>query len=417
MKQLVAYVLGLVTVAGWLAADIGDRRAWPPVHAMAGLPMQGRDAGATERRAIVAKTPGVDLAGMDRSVAPGDNFWVYANGAWDKATAIPADRSSYGVDSILVDEARNRTVALIQESARGAGNDGTRKIGDFYASFMDEAGIEAKGLKPVKPELEAVSAISDKRALARALGGSLRSDVDPLNATNFYTDHLFGLFVAQALDDPSRNVAYLLQGGLGMPDREYYLSDKPQMAELRTKYQAHVAAMLKLAGAADADARTRAARIYALEKRMALVHATRVESEDVHGVIAWKREELSTRAPGLDWAAFLEAAALQKESPLLRLAPEGHHRPGSARRQRAARRLEGLAHVSHDRARGAVAAQGLRRGALRVLRQGAQRHAAATRAMEARRRLHQRRPRRGGRQALRATLFFARGEGEGAGDV
>jgi predicted metalloendopeptidase len=315
MKHLVAYVLGLGTVAGWLAtSDIGERRAWPLVHAMAAIPIQGRDAGAPERRAIGAKTPGVDLAGMDRSVAPGDNFWVYANGAWDKATAIPADRSAYGVDSILVDEARNRTIALIQESAGGARGDDTRKIGDFYASFMDEAGIEAKGVKPVKPELDVISAISDKRALARALGGSLRSDVDPLNATNFYTDRLFGLFVAQALDDPSRNVPYLLQGGLGMPDREYYLSDKTQMAELRTKYQTHVAAMLKLAGAPDADARSKATRIYALEKRMALVHATRVESEDVHGVISWKREELSTRAPGLDWAAFLEAAMLQKEA-------------------------------------------------------------------------------------------------------
>ena len=178
---------------------------------------------------------------------------------------------------------------------------------------------------------------------------SLRSDVDPLNATNFCTDHLFGLFVAQALDDPSRNVPYLLQGASACPTAKYYLSDKTQMAELRTKYQAHVAAMLKLAGAADADAKKKAARIYALRETHGPGARDRVESEDVHGVISWKREEL-TRALASTGRPSSKPARCRKR----RASSSGTRRPppaDGARRQRAARHLEGLAHVSHDRAR------------------------------------------------------------------
>jgi putative endopeptidase len=267
--------------------------------------------------AAAQKSTGVDFAGIDRSVAPGDNFFAYANGAWDKATPIPEDRSTYGTSARLIEETRARIVTVIQESAREGASADARKVGDFYASFMDEPSIEAKGLTPIQPALAAIAAVQDRRALARALGGSLRADTDPLNSTNFYTGHLLGLFVTQAVDDPARNVPYLLQGGLGMPDREYYVSDAPGMAALRIKYQGHIAAMLTLAGASGADARARAARIYDLEKGIAAVHATRLESQDVHGVASWKREELVTRAPGLDWALFLEAAGLQAQPRFL----------------------------------------------------------------------------------------------------
>ena len=130
-------------------------------------------------------------------------------------------------------------------------------------------------------------------------------------ATNFSTSHLLGLFVSQGLEDPSHNVPYLLQGGLGMPDRQYYLAEKPQMTAMRAKYQAHIAAMLKLAGVAEPDAK--AARVLTLEKAIAKVHATRTESEDVHTPLVWKREELASRAPGLDWTLFLEASGLAVE--------------------------------------------------------------------------------------------------------
>jgi predicted metalloendopeptidase len=252
---------------------------------------------------------------MDRSVAPGDDFNTYANGGWIKATPIPADKSSYGVFSMLADETRKRTLAIIQEAAQsGSTADAdTRKIADFYSSFMDEAAIESKGIAPLKPQLDTIAAIADRQALARVLGGRLRADVDPLNNTNFETDNLFGVWVTQGLTDPSHAVPYLLQGGLGMPDRDYYLSATPQMAELRKQYQAHIAAIFKLAGFPDPAAR--AARVFALEMKMAAVHATRVESQDVHGVVSWNRAELAAKAPGLDWAALLDSAGL-KDAPV-----------------------------------------------------------------------------------------------------
>ncbi|HEY4974193.1 MAG TPA: M13 family metallopeptidase N-terminal domain-containing protein, partial [Steroidobacteraceae bacterium] len=180
---------------------------------------------------IVTSPPPVGdaLAGMNRSIQPGVDFNQYANGGWLASTEIPADRSSTGVGRELTELTDRRTAELIRQSAAStaaAGSD-ERKIADFYASFMDEAGIEAKGLTVLKPTLAAIAAISDRVQLARFLGGTLRADVDVLNATNLYTDNVLGLWVAQDLDDPSRYVPFLLQGGLGMPDRDYYLDDSP----------------------------------------------------------------------------------------------------------------------------------------------------------------------------------------------
>ena len=184
---------------------------------------------------------GIDTGGMDKSVAPGDDFYAYANGGWFKATPIPADKSEYGVATILVDQTRKQTVEIIQDPVNAGPNASpdARKVGDFYASYMDEAGIESKGLAPLKPRLDAIAGIGDKRALARAIGETLRADVDPLNATNFQTEHLLGVFVAQGLNDPDHNAPYLLQGGLGLPDRDYYVSPSPKMAMLRAEYKRH----------------------------------------------------------------------------------------------------------------------------------------------------------------------------------
>lgn len=255
---------------------------------------------------------GIDNAGMDTSVAPGDDFYAYTNGGWMKATQIPPDKPAYGVISVLIDRTRQQTVDIIQDPANAGANASAeaRKIGDFYASFMDESGIESKGLAPLKAELDAIAAIKDKRALSRAIGATLRTDVDPLNATNFQTEHLFGVFIAQGLTDPDHNTPYLLQGGLGMPDRDYYVSTSPKMAAVRTDYKRHVAAMLGLAGFNDAPAR--AARIVDLETKMAGVHATREQSADVKLQQVWTRDALPSKAPGLDWEVLLEAARLNE---------------------------------------------------------------------------------------------------------
>ncbi|HUA85408.1 MAG TPA: M13 family metallopeptidase [Bryobacteraceae bacterium] len=282
-------------------------RHWPMMSALLGAILIS--PACTKKPEL---TSGIDVAGMDKSVAPGDDFNAYTNGGWIKATPIPADKSDYGIFTMLADETRKRTVDLIQNAGKDGSpaNEEVRKVGDFYNSYMDEAGIESKGLAPLKPQLDAVAKIADRRALAQAIGAHLRADVDPLNDTNFQTGNLFGVWVTQGLEDPSRSYPYLLQGGLGMPDRDYYLSDSPHMAELRKQYLAHVEAMFKLAGFSDPQAR--AARVFALETAMAKVHATRVESEDVHTPVSWNRADFPKKAPGLDWTALLEAAGLSQ---------------------------------------------------------------------------------------------------------
>ena len=158
----------------------------------------------------------VDVAGMDKSVNPGDDFFAYANGGWIKATEIPADRSVYGVDTIIEETVNKRTAALIRTAGESKDAEAL-KVGAYYDAFMDEETIEKKGLRPLKADLDAIDAISDRTELARALGSQLRADVDPLNFTNFHTDRVFGLWVSPDFTNPDHNVPYLLQGGLGLP--------------------------------------------------------------------------------------------------------------------------------------------------------------------------------------------------------
>jgi putative endopeptidase len=253
---------------------------------------------------------GLDLSAIDRSVSAGDDFFRYANGEWLKRTEIPPDRSSWGTGAILTELTAQRTADLIRAAAATA-RPGTeaRKIGDYYDSFMDEAAVERLGVKPLEAGLARIDAIGDRPALARVLGETLRADVDVLNSTQLHTENLFGLWVAQDLDDPSRYVPFLLQGGLVMPDRDYYLDPSPKMAEIRQRYQAHIVAVLKLAQLADAPAK--AQRIYDLEQRIAAAHWTRAQSEEVlKGDNHWPAAGFGQRAPGLDWPQFFAAAGL-----------------------------------------------------------------------------------------------------------
>ncbi len=267
--------------------------------------------------AAVSGSPlaGVAFANMDRSVRPGDDFYHYANGDWIRRTEIPADRSYIGVWDTLDELSRKRTAGLIQEAAKAnnaAGPD-ARKIADLYNSYMNEAAIEDKGLAPLRPHLDAIAAIRDKHELARALGESLRTDVDALNNTNFHTPNLFGLWVAPGFNDSARYAAYLLQGGLEMPDREYYLSDSESMRDVRSKYQAHVAAMLKLAGFTDPE--LRAQRIIELEHAIAEKHVSLADEQDIAKANnTWKRADFAVNAPGLDWAEYFRGAGLDKQA-------------------------------------------------------------------------------------------------------
>jgi putative endopeptidase len=244
------------------------------------------------------------------TVLPGDDFFTWANGDWLARTEIPADRGNWGAMGALAEDTNQRIATMIEALATDKAASGeARKVADYYSAYMNEAVIEQKGLAPIKPMLAKIDAIKDKAGLSRALGETLRADVDPLNNTNFVTQNLFGLWVAAGLHDPAHNMPYLLQGGLGMPDRAYYLDNSAKMADQRSKYQQHVASMFKLAGYSEPEAR--AARVFALETDIAKSHAPRADSADIQKADnTWTAKDFAANAPGIDWNAYFKAARL-----------------------------------------------------------------------------------------------------------
>jgi putative endopeptidase len=275
-------------------------------------------AGPTAFAAAPASRPiGIDLAGIDHSVIPGNDFFGYSNGNWLKSAQIPADRSSTGTFLKVFEQAEKETAELIQNAGKAhpAAGSNARKIADYYAAWMNTAAIEQHGLAPLKAELAQIDAITSRDDLARVLGSRLRADVDPINATNFHTEHLFGLFVTQGLDDPSHNVAYLLQGGLAMPSRDYYLASDPHMAAFRAQYLTYVTAILSQAGIADAA--SKAKTVIALETKIATAQASLLDSQDVHKANnLWEMSDFAKKAPGLDWAAYFKAAGLDGQTQI-----------------------------------------------------------------------------------------------------
>jgi putative endopeptidase len=247
-------------------------------------------------------TWGFDVAGMDPKVNPGDSFFDFANGSWAKATVIPADKPVWGGFVELDELSTKRTRTIIEEAAKSNARAGTteRKVGDFYASFMDEAAVEAKGIAPLKPYLDRVAAIRTTSDLARAFG--------ELGASGVRTP--FGADVDQDLKDNTRYSAYVGQGGLGMPDRDYYLDDKnPKFVDAKAKYKTHIGNMLRLAGVADPEAK--AERILALETKIAQDHWTRVQRRQIENLYnPMTKTELAAKMPGFDWNAYLAASGL-----------------------------------------------------------------------------------------------------------
>ena len=247
-------------------------------------------------------TFGFDTAGMDKSVAPGDDFFSYANGTWVKNTPIPPDKARYGLFDVLQDLSTTRTRGIIEEQAK----DPNSRIGAAYESFMDEAVVEAKGLTPFKPWLDQVTAIRSKSELPKLYSAADRLGIDIP----------YRMFVGQdrkASDQYALNVS---QGGLGMPDRDYYLSTDPKQVETRAKYLQHLTNMLTLAGEPNAAARAKA--ILAFETRVAQVQWTRAESRDANKTYnKMSLAEVRKFAPGFDFPSLVKDDGANVDSVII----------------------------------------------------------------------------------------------------
>ena len=244
-------------------------------------------------------TFGFDAAGMDETVVPGDNFYQYANGTWAKTTPIPADKSNYGAFTVLDDLSRQRTKDLIEEQAQ----DPNSRIGAAYASFMDEASVEAKGLAPFEPWLAEIRGLKSKSQL-----DELYAKADRLGISG-----AFGSYVGQDAKAPDVYTVVMLQGGLGMPDRDYYLSTDAKQLETKAKYLQHLTNVLTLAG--EKNAADRAKAILDHETRIAKVHWTKAESRDrtkTYNKMALI--DLARRAPGFDFAGYMQAIGVNLDS-------------------------------------------------------------------------------------------------------
>ncbi|HEX8445192.1 MAG TPA: M13 family metallopeptidase [Sphingomonas sp.] len=247
-------------------------------------------------------TYGFDTGGMDRSVAPGDNFDSFANGVWKKTHPIPADRSSYGMFTALDDLSTQRSREILEAAAKMPGS----KMGDLYASFIDEAAVNAKGIAPLKPTLAGIAAVKSKQALAAKMGELARVGVASP----------FRIGVGQDDRDPETYIVSLSQSGLGLPDRDYYLKSDAKLAEARTAYVAYLIKLFTLAGIADGAARAKA--VIDFETRLAQVQWTRIDSRDsVKTYNKWMRADFAAKAPGFDWDAYLAATGTTAQKQFL----------------------------------------------------------------------------------------------------
>ncbi len=246
--------------------------------------------------------PGLDPANLDTNIRPQDDFWHYVNGKWLANTEIPADWSSYGTFQILAERTEKQLHALIETDAQSAAPVGTnaQKIGELYTSFMDEGRLETLGLRPLAADLTAIANLRTHEEVITWMGSALAAGIQvPIE---FYVD-------ADA-SDPGRNMAYIWQGGLGLPDRDYYLDDTTELAETRKAYTAHIDRMFRLAGWDDADA---ADTIMAIETHIARKHWTAVQNRDDEKIYANQVDfrQAALQSPGFDWPRFFKAAQLE----------------------------------------------------------------------------------------------------------
>ena len=242
---------------------------------------------------------GIDLTALDPAVRPQDDLYAHVNGRWVAEHEIPADRAVDGSFRALHDQAEEQVRDIIVEAGAAAEATGVQaQIGALYASFMDTDAVEAAGVEPLRPDLDAIERATTREDLTEVLGTLQRTGA--AGGTGFWVDN--------DAKDPERYVVYLYQAGLGLPDESYYRDE--QYASVLAAYQPHVARMLRLGGwsADDAAAQDAAARVVALETRIAAGHWDVVKDRDADLTYnPTTLAALADAAPGLDWAAWARA--------------------------------------------------------------------------------------------------------------
>jgi len=246
---------------------------------------------------------GVEKSALDPSTAPCDDFYQYACGGWIKATEIPGDEASwYRSFSVIHDRNEEILHQILEAFAKGenANEPYAKALGDFYGACMDEAAIEKAGTKPLEPWLKAIDGVKDPASLTKLLG-RFQAELG--------TGIVFEQTAAQDFGDATRVVGMLWQAGLGMPEREYYLESTPKMTELRNKYEAHVAAMMMLAGEPEVKAKASAKKVIEIETSFAkawMSKEDRREPKKIHHPAS--KGDLAKVAPGIQWDVWLDGA-------------------------------------------------------------------------------------------------------------
>jgi putative endopeptidase len=247
-------------------------------------------------------TYGFDTAGMDAAIKPGDDFYGYANGTWAKNTAIPSDKSNYGAFNILADNAQKQT----QEILEGVKNDPSSKIGTAYSTYLDTATIDAKGLAPAKAWIDQVKGLSSKAGYPALIAAARRNGVGSP----------FAAYIGQDDKLPEVYAVSMSQSGLGMPDRDYYLSKDAKFVETKAAYEKHLATQLTNAG--EPNAAVRAKAIVDFETKIAAVQWTRVESRDSSKTYnKMTVAQLQKLAPGFDFKAMLTAGKMNVDTVIV----------------------------------------------------------------------------------------------------
>ena len=259
-------------------------------------------------------------AGVDASVAPGEDFFAYANGEWLQNSDIPPGMERWTARTEIDTLTRGQIATLLDDAAAAPAGSLARKVADFRAAYLDTAAVEARGIGAIAPLLDSIERVRNKSDLARLLGSWMPADVDPLNWGVYQSSHLLGLSVEPGIHGEKTYVAFLLQGGLGLTDREHYLGAEPEMRALRTRYREYIGRQLAAAGF-DGSAR-RARAVMALETAIARTHATpEASARDSNALNLWTRAEFARRAPGMDWTAFFAGARLTDQEAFVAWQP------------------------------------------------------------------------------------------------